>query len=102
MQALPRHLVQYPWVREPTNLMTTILGLNFRIARHHVRVNTYIQLGTSTLKLGSVDFHEMFHCLGYSAWEGGNYAELAGQLDNVEENLKSMSTQLKSNVSHCI
>ena len=38
LQALPRHLVKYPWVREPTNLMTTVLGLNFRLARHHVRV----------------------------------------------------------------
>ena len=35
-QPLPYQLVRYPWVREPTNLMTKTLGLRFRVGRQHL------------------------------------------------------------------
>ena len=37
-QAGEEMLVRYPRIREPTNLLTSILGLRFHVASQHMRV----------------------------------------------------------------
>ena len=41
-QAGEEMLVRYPRIREPTNLLTSILGLRFRVASLHMRVRNKI------------------------------------------------------------
>lgn len=38
LQAGEEMLVRYPRIREPTNLLTSILGLRFHVASQHMRV----------------------------------------------------------------
>ena len=56
-------LVRYPRIREPTNLLTSILGLRFYIGSQHMRVRPLKFL------LGSLCFTEVINTFIY-CWQG--------------------------------